>query len=299
MFKSLFKKCRTFLSKISFGLGKKLKNLLSRPIDEVDLNQLEKLFFESDIGPVLANKLASIARANLAKGRSVDDVIAIIHKELFDIIDYRVQDTITDKPHIIVLVGANGSGKTTSAAKLAAHYKSEGLKVLLVACDTFRIAAIEQLSFWADKLGIDIMKTRINADAAALAFDSIGKAKAKNIDVVIIDTAGRLHTKEHLMKELQKIGKVCSKQLAHAPHETLLVMDSNIGQNGLDQAKIFNEAIPITGLILTKLDGSAKGGLAIALKNEQNLDIKWVGTGEKVADLALFTPKDFIDSLIR
>ena len=299
MFKSLLKKCRNFLSTISFGLGKKLKNLLSRPIAEVDLNQLEKLFFESDIGPGLANKLASIARKNIASGKSVDEVISIIHEELFNIIDCTVQDHITNAPHIIMLVGANGSGKTTSAAKLAYHYKKEGYKVLLVACDTFRIAAIEQLSFWADKLGIDIVKTKINADAAALAFDSISKAKARDYDVVIIDTAGRLHTKEHLMKELEKIGKVCNKQIENAPHETLLVMDSNIGQNGLDQAKIFNEATPVTGLILTKLDGSAKGGLCIALKHEQNLDVKWVGTGEKVEDLALFTPRDFIDSIIR
>lgn len=287
------------MSKFSFGFGEKLRNLLSKPVDEKTIDSLEKLFFEADLGSSIASKLAILAKNSLKKGATSDEILDIVEDELLKILNYSVTDKIENSPHVIVLVGANGSGKTTTAAKLANHYKKDNKKVLLVACDTFRIAAIEQLTLWAEKLDIDIVKAQIGSDAAALAFDGISKAITKKYDVVIIDTAGRLHTKDSLMQELYKITKVCNKKIEGSPHETLLVLDGTIGQNGIDQARVFNETSPISNLVITKLDGSAKGGLCVALKQELNLEVKWLGFGEKIDDLVIFDSKAFVSSITK
>jgi fused signal recognition particle receptor len=196
------------------------------------------------------------------------------------------------------MVGVNGGGKTTSLAKLAKHYQNLQKKVLLVAADTYRAAATEQLEKWAAKLHIDLIKSKQGSDPSAVVFDALSAAKARNIDVVLIDTAGRLQTKTDLMKELEKIRRICQKQVPHAPHETLLVVDATTGQNGLDQAKIFHQYTPIDGIILTKLDGSAKGGIVIAIQKELKIPILWVGLGEKEEDLVPFDAKEFVDALL-
>jgi fused signal recognition particle receptor len=200
-------------------------------------------------------------------------------------------------PHVILVVGVNGNGKTTSVAKLAYRYKENGKKVVIAAADTFRAAAVEQLAAWANLLKIEIVKGHSKSDPAAVVFDAISAAKARQADVVIIDTAGRLHTKTPLMQELEKIRRVCCKVDAEFPQETLLVLDATTGQNALDQAKTFHQFTPLTGLILTKLDGTAKGGIVLAIHQKLNLPIRFIGVGEELKDLQPFDPKAFIEAL--
>jgi fused signal recognition particle receptor len=200
-------------------------------------------------------------------------------------------------PLIILIVGVNGTGKTTSIAKLAKLYSDQGKKVMVAACDTFRAAALEQLSIWAQRAGVDIVKSQPNQDPASVAFDAVKSALAKKIDVVIVDTAGRLHTKYNLMEELKKIKRVMGKSLEGAPQDVFLVLDATTGQNGISQAKMFDEAVGLTGIILAKLDGTAKGGIVIAIANELKIPVRYVGLGEKIDDLEEFDPKDFVEAL--
>ncbi len=199
-------------------------------------------------------------------------------------------------PHVVFVVGVNGTGKTTSIAKLAAHYKAEGRKVLLAAADTFRAAAVEQLRIWSERVGVDCVQQGQGADPAAVVFDALSAAAARGHDLVIVDTAGRLHTKSNLMEELGKMARVIARKTGRAP-ETLLVVDANTGQNGLAQARVFAETVPVDGLFLTKLDGTARGGIVIAIAETLGLPVRWVGVGERAEDIAAFDPEAFVDAL--
>jgi fused signal recognition particle receptor len=201
------------------------------------------------------------------------------------------------KPWVIIFLGVNGVGKTTTIGKLAAQYQRDGKKVLLVAADTFRAAAIEQLDIWAQRVGVEIVKHRPGADPSAVVFDGMQAAKKRAADVVLIDTAGRLHTKVHLLEELKKIRRVIAREQPDAPHETLLVLDASTGQNGLQQARIFKEATDINGIVLTKLDGTAKGGVIISIQEELGVPVKYIGVGEDVDDLQPFEPERFVQAL--
>jgi fused signal recognition particle receptor len=201
------------------------------------------------------------------------------------------------KPTVVLIVGVNGSGKTTSIAKLAGWLKEHGKKVVLAAGDTFRAAAVQQLTVWSNRLGIEIVKQDTGADPAAVAFDAADAAVSREADVLIVDTAGRLHTQEHLMRELEKIRRVLGKRIEGAPHETLLVLDATTGQNAVQQARRFHEATPVTGIILAKLDGTARGGAVLSIKDELDLPVKFVGVGEKLADIEPFDPAEFVEAL--
>lgn len=282
-------------------MGKKLKTLFAKKERNEELfEELERLFFEADFGGDLTMELVDKIREKMKKepNLSSEEILGYIKEELTSILEESDTSKKWEKLHVILVVGTNGSGKTTSIAKLAKLYQKQGKKVMLAACDTFRAAAIEQLDLWAKKLGIEIIKGQAKGDPSAVAFDAVSAAKARDADVLIIDTAGRLHTKTDLMHELEKIRRVCKKQKEDAPHETLLVLDATTGQNALDQARIFHNYTPLTGIILTKLDGTAKGGIVCAIKKETSLDIKWVGLGEREDDMAPFDKKSFIDALL-
>lgn len=299
--KSHFKKISKKIT--SFSIGNKIKTLFSaHKVDEELFTKLEELLYEADIGVETAVSLTEKIRDRMKKNAdsSVDDILNILRNDFENILLSSPKEHLApqEKPHVILVVGVNGSGKTTSLAKLALHYKKQGKKVLIAAGDTYRAAAAEQLTHWASSLKIDIIRSQSNADPAAVAFDALVSAKAKDVDVVLIDTAGRLHTKEDLMRELEKIKNVCKKHMDNAPHETLLTLDATTGQNAVDQAKIFHQFTPITGLILTKFDGSSKGGVTIAIKKQLNLDVKWVGTGEQAEDFQPFDIEEFVKSLL-
>jgi fused signal recognition particle receptor len=283
----MFKFLRNFSSRI--------RTLFSSEVNESRLQELEQLFYEADLGVVCSQRLVEKVRHN--RRLSTDELLNLIRSELLSLIP-RAAPLEMKKPHVILVVGVNGSGKTTSVAKLAFAHKKAGHSVLLAACDTFRAAAGEQLELWAREMGIPLIRSQSGADPAAVAFDALAAAKARACDVVLLDTAGRLQTKTELMQELSKIYRICHKQIGGAPHEVLLVLDATIGQNALDQAALFHQASPLTGIILTKLDGSAKGGIAVALQTETNIPIQWIGTGERKEDFAPFDPVFFVDSLL-
>ncbi|MCH9609814.1 MAG: Signal recognition particle receptor FtsY [Chlamydiales bacterium] len=281
-------------------LGKKLRNLFGGKIDEEVLEKVEELFYEADLGAQTSASLTDHVRTLYKKNSKIsyEDILKEIKEQLIEKLGAQPTTSPTTSPHVILIVGVNGNGKTTSIAKLAHHYAQLGKSVLVAAADTFRAAAIDQLELWSQKLNIEIVKGAPGSDPASVAFDAITAAKSRGIDIVLIDTAGRLHTKSDLMQELEKICRVCGKALPDAPHETLLVLDATIGQNGVEQALIFHKFTPLSGLILTKLDGTAKGGTAIALQAKLNLPIKFIGVGESATDLRPFQPKQFIDDLL-
>ena len=297
------------------GYFKRLKNRLSRSrrnlsdgfekafagkknLDEDALEELEELLITSDIG--VQTTLTLMERIANAKVADVTEVKQILKEEILSILNTPspVQETKKNTPHVILVVGVNGVGKTTTIGKIAATLKASGEKVLIAAADTFRAAAVEQLMIWAQKAGAEFIKHKENADPAAVAFDAVAAAKARGCDIVLIDTAGRLHTKVNLMEELKKIKRTVAKQIQGAPHEILLVLDATTGQNALSQAKLFNEALTITGLALTKLDGTAKGGIVIAICSSLNIPLQYIGIGEKIEDLRPFDAEQFIDALL-
>ncbi len=295
---SFIKKLFSPFTKIKSLLGQKILSLFSKKIDETTFLALEQLLYEADLGPALALELTEKLKTHMRKDPNPENIIPFLKSELLP--SFISPPPITDHhPHIILIVGVNGSGKTTSIAKLASHYKSLNKNVLIAAADTFRAAAVEQLSTWAQKIDIDIIKSKPNSDPSSVVFDALSAAKARNSDIVLIDTAGRLQTKTDLMQELSKIRRTCQKQIPDSPHETLLVLDATIGQNALDQAKIFHQFTPITGIILTKLDGSSKAGIAIPIQRELKIPILWVGLGEKEADLIPFNASDYLDALLK
>ena len=282
-------------------LGQRIRSLFSRAIDESAYQELEQLFYEADLGATLSIELVEEIRSQLKKSPDLgtDALLSYLHSRLLSTLGTSSHTPpISHKPHVILMVGVNGSGKTTSLAKLASMYRKMGKSVLIAAGDTFRAASVEQLERWAKKIDAELIKSQPNSDPSSVAFDALAAAKARGTDIVLIDTAGRLQTKTELMNELSKIRRICQKQMASAPHETLLVLDATIGQNALDQARSFHSFTPLTGIILTKLDGSAKGGIAIAVKKELNIPILWIGTGEQADDLAPFEPRSFINALL-
>lgn len=296
------------LAKTRASLLGKLDRLI-RGKDQVDdevLDQLEELLITSDVG--VKTTLAIIRRVEERVARdkyvSIKELNAIIRDEIAQLLldpasDYPVdfEASLPYKPYVIMVVGVNGVGKTTTIGKLAYRYRQSGKSVLLGAADTFRAAAIEQLEIWAERAGVPLVKQHPGADPAAVAFDTLAAAKSRGVDVVIIDTAGRLHTKGGLMEELAKIRRVMERQLEGAPHEVLLVLDASTGQNAIRQAEAFTKSVEVSGLVLTKLDGTAKGGIVIGISNEFQIPVKYIGVGEKIDDLQIFDRRAFVEAL--
>jgi fused signal recognition particle receptor len=295
-----FKRLKNRLSKTRQNLSGGFEKVFAgkKKLDEDALDQLEELLITSDIG--VQTTMALIEKIADAKVADVSEVKQILKEELFSILNTPppVQEKSKSTPHVILVVGVNGVGKTTTIGKIAASLKASGKKVLIAAADTFRAAAVEQLMIWAQKAGAEFVKHKENADPAAVAFDAVAAAKARGCDIVLIDTAGRLHTKVNLMEELKKIKRTVAKQVQGAPHEIMLVLDATTGQNALSQAQLFNEALAVSGLVLTKLDGTAKGGIVIAICSSLNIPLQYIGIGEKVEDLRPFDAKQFIDALL-
>ena len=296
-----------FLDRLKSGLSKTRQSLSNRfdailsanqKIDDAVLEEIEEVLITSDIGVPTTMELMQRLEKKADKFSNADAFKAELKKEMRSLVNIKQPDKISEKPYIIMVVGVNGVGKTTTIGKLAAQYTSQGKKVLLSASDTFRAAAVEQLEIWARRSGAEIVKHRDKSDPAAVAFDSVEAAIARDVDVVIVDTAGRLHTKVNLMEELKKIKRSIGKKLPSAPHDTFLVVDATTGQNAVSQAKLFNEDIDITGIILTKLDGTAKGGIVLSICNSLNVPIRFIGVGEGVNDLQAFDPELFVDALL-
>ena len=300
---SMLRSIRKGLAKTRQRLGGALGSVLSgrRKVDEEFLDELEAALIAPDVGPRLAPDLVERVRAEY-KNRQLgedDDLLGFLRDEIEAGLRQHECPIIHSMtgPTVILLVGVNGTGKTTTAAKLARQFRDEGEKVILAAADTFRAAAGEQLDIWAERLGVEVVRHPDGSDPAAVVFDACDAALAREADVVIIDTAGRLHTKENLMRELKKIRGVAEKKIEGAPHEALLVLDATTGQNALSQAKLFAEGVGLTGLVLTKLDGTARGGVAIAINRAVELPIKLIGIGEKAEDLLEFDPTEYVEAL--
>ena len=299
-----------FFDKLKQGLGKtrdslndKINSVFSnfRKVDEDLLEELEEILIMSDIGVETATEIISKLRNRIKLEKITDEqgVKNALKEEMQKILD-KVPNglELKTKPAVILVVGVNGVGKTTSIGKIANNLRKQGKKVVVAAADTFRAAAVEQLEIWAKRADVDIVKKNEGSDPASVVYDAIKITKEKNADVLICDTAGRLHTKKYLMDELLKIGKGIEKELPDAEKETLMVIDSTTGQNAIIQVKAFKEVVPITGLVLTKLDGTAKGGVVIGIVNENSIPVKFVGVGEKIDDMEVFNSKDFVDAII-
>lgn len=275
---------------------------LTREVDETALEDLEAALLTSDIGVPTTTEIIGALRQRalrqaIESGPQLRDLLKVQLQSLLEA-PMRPIPAVLEPPKVTFLVGVNGSGKTTTSGKLAAWYRAQKHSVLLCAADTFRAAAIEQLQVWAARSGVEMVKTHQGGDPAAVLYDATSAAKARGITEVIVDTAGRLHTKSGLMAELDKMRRTAAKLVTGAPHEVLLVMDATTGQNGLQQARLFTEATGVTGIVLTKLDGTAKGGIAVAIAREMNLPVRFVGVGEKMEDLLQFEPRAFVDAML-
>ncbi len=299
---SLMDQFKSGLARSRDGFIGRLGGLFSGgDIDQEFYDELEEILVSGDVGVQTSIKLVERLQDEI-KGRKIKEREEAKNLLLELIVQIMGSAEITNepdqKPYVILLVGVNGSGKTTSAAKLASLYKRSGKEVLLIAGDTYRAAAIEQLEIWSERTGVDLMKSQAGSDPSALFFDAMNAAKARNVDVVIGDTAGRLHSRYNLMEELNKIYRVIGRNIDEAPHRVLLVVDATTGQNAVAQAKKFNQSVPIDGLILTKLDGTARGGIVINIQDELDIPVSYVGTGEKLEDLAPFNPEYFARALL-
>lgn len=296
-----FKRLKSGLSKTRKVLTTDIDELFTGKVkvDDAMLEDLEELLITADIGVQTTMEIVDHLRKKAPRISGPEDLKDILKDEIRALLNIDADNARQPaaKPHVIMVIGVNGVGKTTTIGKLAAKAHAAGQKVLIAAADTFRAAAIEQLTIWAERAQADIVKHKENSDPAAVAFDSVEAALARGKDLVIIDTAGRLHTKVNLMEELKKIKRSVSKKLADAPHETFLVLDATTGQNALSQAKLFNEAIDISGLALTKLDGTAKGGIVVAISSSLNIPLNYIGVGEQIDDLQEFDPDKFVDAL--
>jgi len=303
---SVFSKLQNSLAKTRAGLVDGINRVVAktRRIDEEFLDELEELLILSDIGVDIIENIIDDLRK---KGKEIgvvdsDGIIRLLKADLVAAFSNGMQSVSIDfseKPHVISIVGVNGTGKTTSIGKLANKFQKEGKKVLLAAADTFRAAAIDQLEIWAKRSGADIVQTQPGADPASVAFDALKAAIARDMDILIIDTAGRLHTKTNLIAELEKIHRVLKKQMPQAPHEVLLVMDATTGQNGLAQARRFAQAVDVNGIILTKLDGTAKGGVVFSIAKKLHIPVRFIGLGEKIDDIEVFDPELFVEALFQ
>ena len=297
-----------FFNKIAQGLKKTRDSMMGKvdallnsftKIDEEFFEELEENLIMADVGAVTSARICDNLRKKV-KEQGLSDA-AEVKAAMKDIISERLSGdeelNLSTKPTVILVIGVNGVGKTTTIGKLANNLKNEGKKVLLAAADTFRAAAIDQLQIWADRAGVDLVKHDEGSDPAAVVFDAVNAGKARGCDVVICDTAGRLHNKKNLMDELAKISRVVDREAPGSAKEVLLVLDATTGQNALNQAKLFQEAAGLTGIILTKLDGTARGGVVIGIKEELNIPIKYIGVGEQIDDLRPFNSKDFVNAL--
>ena len=313
---NFFKKLFTKEKKESLDLGLKKSNesffnkiskavIGKSKVDDQVLDDLEEILISSDVGVKTTLKIIDKIENRVAKDKFLNssELDLILKEEIIKIIcDSENDNFLTlskEKPHVILVVGVNGVGKTTSIGKMANYYKSIGLKVMVGAADTFRAAAIDQLQVWSDRVGVELVKQEMGSDPASVAFDTLESAINKNIDVVLIDTAGRLHNKTNLMNELSKIKRVLQKKNINAPHEVLLVIDGSTGQNAFEQAKQFTNVTEITSLAVTKLDGTAKGGVVLGISDQFNIPIKFIGIGEGVEDLQIFDKKEFVDSFFK
>lgn len=298
--KGLEKTKESFFSKLNRAVVGKSK------VDDAVLDQLEEILVTSDVGVDTTLKIIDRIEERVARDKYVnsEELTRILHEEIAALLMENNSDDVDDfsvpegkKPYVIMVVGVNGVGKTTTIGKLAYQFKQRGLSVYLGAADTFRAAAVEQLVIWGERVGMPVIKQKMGSDPASVAFDTLNSAKANNADVVIIDTAGRLHNKINLMNELTKIKNVMSKVIPDAPHEVLLVLDGSTGQNAFEQAKQFTAATEVNALAITKLDGTAKGGVVIGISDQFNIPVKYIGLGEGMEDLQVFRRKDFVDSL--
>ena len=296
-----FDKLKESLAKTRKGLIGKIEDVfVGRKIDESTLEDLEEVLIISDVGARATEEIINALKEQVKKGetKDFDSVRELLKREMVTMLD-NASPLVTQgsKPIVILTVGVNGVGKTTTIGKLASRFRTQGKSVLLAAADTFRAAGIEQLEIWAQRADSQIVKHQKGSDPAAVAFDAVEAAKSRNIDIVIIDTAGRLHTKSGLMEELKKVKRIIQRAMPEAPQEILLVVDATTGQNALRQAELFNEAVGITGVALTKLDGTAKGGIVFAIKKGLGIPVKLIGIGEGLEDLRDFNPGDFVEAL--
>lgn len=300
----------SFFDKLKIGLGKTKDNINEkfndvfsnfRKVDEDLLDELEEVLIMSDIGmntsiEIISSLREKIKKENIKDAEEVKIALRNIMEEILEVNSKELN--LNTIPSVILVIGVNGVGKTTSIGKIANNLKNQNKKVLLAAADTFRAAAVEQLDIWAERSGCNIVKKEEGTDPASVVFDAIKKAKEENYDVLICDTAGRLHNKKYLMDELDKIQRVIEKELPNSDKEVLLVIDATTGQNAISQVKAFKEVAPITGLVLTKLDGTAKGGVVIGIVNENKIPVKFIGVGEQINDMEIFNSKEFIEAII-
>jgi fused signal recognition particle receptor len=300
---NLLDRLKAGIQKTRTGLVERIEDVIGgrKEIDSDLLEELEYTLITADIGVNTTNEvLESIRqRADRKVLGDAQEIKGLIRDHLLEVLQAseRLMPRVTDPPAVVMVVGVNGSGKTTTIGKLAYRFKEEGHSVLLCAADTFRAAAIEQLEIWGSRTATDVIRQTAGADPSAVLFDAVKAAQARKIDYVVVDTAGRLHTKANLMAELEKMRRTAAKVIPGAPHEVLLVLDATTGQNGLEQARKFTESSGVTGIVLTKLDGTAKGGIVIAIARELDLPIRYIGVGEKAADLLPFDPEQFVASL--
>ena len=300
---SFFEKLKAGLGKTKSNIDEKFNNVFSnfRKVDEDLLEELEETLIMSDIGietsaEIIERLRQKIKKENIKEIEEVKNALRVIMQDILDIDNKALN--LNTKPSVILVIGVNGVGKTTSIGKIANNLKKNGKNVVMAAADTFRAAAVEQLEIWANRVDCDIVKKEEGADPASVVFDAIKQAKEQNADVLICDTAGRLHNKKYLMDELYKIQKVIDRELPEADKEVLLVIDATTGQNAISQVKAFKEVASITGLILTKLDGTAKGGVVIGIVNENNIPVKFIGVGETIDDMEIFNSKEFVEAII-
>jgi fused signal recognition particle receptor len=300
----LFTKFKTGLQKTHSKLAHELKRIVTRSpkLDAAALEELEAALIGADLGMDMTTQIiGAVKRSYETQGAAGLDVFSIAQSEVVGSLSANHAALLRAPagPTVVSIVGVNGTGKTTTAAKLARHVQAGGQTALLAACDTFRAAAIEQIKLWGQRLEVEVISGAYGADAAAVAHDAVAAAQARKVDFLFIDTAGRLHTKHNLMQELQKVHRVMSRQLPGAPHEVLLVLDATTGMNALNQAREFNKAVPLTGLVVTKLDGTSKGGMVVAIQKELGFPIKFVGLGEQADDLQPFDPGQFAEALFQ
>jgi fused signal recognition particle receptor len=297
---SVFNKLRKGLARTRASLAQTLQGVVTAAeVDEEAIEDLEASLLTADLGPELTSEVIDAIRAKVSSGQVDGSGLAdAVRGTLRQALPDPLAEPSPQKPRVVFVVGVNGGGKTTTVGKLASREKAAGRSVIIVAADTFRAAAIDQLERWAERAGAEIVKHRERADPAAVVFDALQSARARGVDTVIVDTAGRLHTKANLMAELEKLARVAGREIPGAPHEVLLVVDATTGQNGLTQAQEFTKAAELSGVVLTKLDGTAKGGVAMGIHRRLGVPIRYVGVGEAVDDLLDFDPDSFVDGLV-